>query len=52
MKWQDYYQAYWSVHDKELSDNMICVATKYRLPTLMQDELEDKDKDYRPVSHE
>ena len=37
MKGKEYDEADWDVHDKELSENDICVATTDVLPTSMQD---------------
>ena len=49
---REYNEAYWSVCETYLSENDIHVATRDRLPTSIQDELENKSQDYRPVSHE
>ena len=38
--------------NKELSQDDIRVATKDRLPASMQDEMQDKDKDYSSLKHE
>ena len=46
IKGQEYYEEDWSVHDKVLPENGICVETKDGLPKSMHDKLEDKDKDY------
>ena len=46
MKGGEYDKSYWAIQDKELSEYDICVATKYGLPTSMQDEMEDKYKVY------
>ena len=45
MRGGDYYQSCWNVCGKELSEYNIHIATKYRQPTSIQDELEDKTKD-------
>ena len=37
MKGEGYYQADWTVRDKEFSENDIRVATRDELPTSMQD---------------
>ena len=41
-----YDEADWAVGVKKLSENDIHVATRDRLPTSMQDELDDKSQDY------
>ena len=46
-KWNEYDQAYWNVCGEEWSKNDICIATRYKVPTFMQDKMENKDKDYR-----
>ena len=52
MKGEEYDEADWSVRDKQFSENQIHVKTKDRLLKSMQDELEDKDKDYWSIPHE
>ena len=46
-----YDMAYWTICDKEFSEDDICVATKDGLPTSTQYEIEDKDKDYHSLIH-
>ena len=41
MKGMSFESTSWDIRDKLFSDNYICIATKDRLSTYMQDELED-----------
>ena len=50
MRGQEYDESEWAIHDKELSDNDIRVATKNGIPTYMQDKL--KKRDYCFMSNE
>ena len=50
-KGREYYDADWAVCDNEFSDNEFGVATRKRLPTFVQDELYDKEKDCRSITH-
>ena len=52
MKGKEYYEVDWVVHDKGLSNNEICVTTRDGIPTTIQDEPDNKDKDYHSVHHE
>ena len=47
----DYDQSDWTVHNKELSKDEICVAIKDGLPKSIQYQMEDKDKDCRSLHH-
>ena len=50
-KGDKYDQLYWNAHNKELSEDDICVATKDGLLSSMQDEMEDKGKYYISFHH-
>ena len=52
LKGGDYNQADWAVREKEWSEYEIRVETKDWVPTSIQDEMEDKDKEYRSLPHE
>ena len=52
MKGGEFEQADWNVRDKEWNEDVISVATKYRLPISMNNELEDKHEDYSSTPHE
>ena len=47
----EYDMADWSFCHKELSENEICVATKDEIITSIQDDMEDKDKDYLSLTY-
>ena len=52
MKYNGYESANWKVRDKELFVNYIRVEIKYRLPSSMQDELENNQEVYHYLTHE
>ena len=52
MKGDEYGKLYWIVHDKELSEYEIYVATRDELPIVMQDEMDYKENDYSSFPNE
>ena len=50
-KGDQYDQAYWTVHDIELSEDDIFVATKDSLPSSNHNYIQDKEKKYLSLLH-
>ena len=51
-KGREYDEEYWAVCEKEIFEHEIYVTTRDGITASMQDEMDDKSKDYCPVPNE